>query len=194
MTDLALVRPGDIGFMDMGGVTGVGIWAAQRIVDNTVPSEYRVRHVLVVTEAEWDRGNVFAPKAVQAMPHGAEEIELTPERHGDTIFVRPAYDEVWGNMAERVAAAACRYVDTPYSFLDYAAIAARHLEARKPTDRTPFDRYITSTGHMICSQLADQAMSDAGWHVFDDGRLPQDVTPAALYRQMLLMPHTIVGA
>jgi hypothetical protein len=38
-------------------------------------------------------------------------------------------------------------------------------------------------------------LADAGWHVFDDGRLPQDVTPAALYAKMLADgPELILGA
>lgn len=188
-TVLDLVRPGDIGFMGMAGGVGVFVEQAQRWVDRSTPEERKIRHVLVVTDtADQDSG---WPLAVQAMPHGAEEIRLTPGRHGDVIFIRPYYGYSQG---ERVAAAARGYIGAPYSFLDYAAIAGRHALALKPTQRTLFDRYVSATGHMICSQLADQCLSDAGWHVFDDGRISQDVTPVALYRQMLLMPHTIVGA
>lgn len=43
---------------------------------------------------------------------------------------------------------------------------------------------------MICSQLVDQALADAGFHVFDDGRLPQDVVPAELFRALLDTPGT----
>jgi hypothetical protein len=88
------------------------------------------------------------------------------------------------------ARCARRYVGVPYSFADYLAIAGRHLLALKPTDRTPLDRYVTTSKRMICSQLVDQALADAGYHVFDDGRIPQDVTPAALYRQLLTLPGT----
>jgi hypothetical protein len=42
----------------------------------------------------------------------------------------------------------------------------------------------------MCSQLADQALADAGFHVFDDGRLPQDVVPAELFRALIDMPGT----
>ena len=34
---------------------------------------------------------------------------------------------------------------------------------------------------MICSQLVDEAYARAGVQLFDDGRLPGDVTPADLY-------------
>jgi hypothetical protein len=56
----------------------------------------------------------------------------------------------------------------------------------------PVRRYVTSSKRMICSQLADQAMSDAGFHVFNDGRLPQDVTPSALFAKLLSLPGTVV--
>jgi hypothetical protein len=35
---------------------------------------------------------------------------------------------------------------------------------------------------MICSQLADTAAAEGGWHLFEDGRWPGDVTPGDLYR------------
>jgi len=37
----------------------------------------------------------------------------------------------------------------------------------------------------------DQALTDTDYHVFDDGRDPQDVTPAALYRKLKTMPGTL---
>jgi hypothetical protein len=36
---------------------------------------------------------------------------------------------------------------------------------------------------MICSQLVDTILCRAGYHLFADGRLPQDVTPGALFRR-----------
>jgi hypothetical protein len=35
---------------------------------------------------------------------------------------------------------------------------------------------------MICSQLADEAAMRGGWHLFSDGRIPQDVTPGDLWK------------
>jgi hypothetical protein len=43
---------------------------------------------------------------------------------------------------------------------------------------------------MMCSQLVDQCLADAGFHVFNDGRLPQDVVPAELFRALVEMPGT----
>lgn len=148
---------------------------------------------VVVQEASAWQG----PRLVQAMPSGAEEITLD-ERHWtpDHVYLRPPYGSeerliglttlTVASQGIGVAAAARRYLDTPYSYLDYAAILGRHLGVKDGRLR----RYVRSTRHMICSQLADQAMADAGFHVFDDGRWPQDVTPAALYAALLARPGT----
>lgn len=185
---IEMLRPGDIGFTNIGGAAGALIWLGQELIDATSKEESKFKHVLVVSEGG------PAPKIVQAMPPGAEEIEIGPEHWSPSVvYIRPHYKVAgvgYGGMSERVAEAARGYVGTPYSFLDYVALAGLHLGIKDGLIR----RRVTSSGHMICSQLADQAMSDAGWHVFDDGRLPQDVTPAALYRKMMTMPgQYIVG-
>jgi len=203
MSGLEQLRPGDIGFGPIGGLAGVGIRLGQKIVDATTPEESKYQHVLVVTEAaEIERGLAEVgpgwitapPRIVQAMPRGAEEVEIGAEHWTPAyLYIRPHYRTAelgYEALSLQVAHAARKYVGTPYSFLDYAAIAGLHLGIKDGCVR----RRVTSSKHMICSQLADQSMSDAGWHVFDDGRLPQDVTPAALYRQMRRMPgQYIVG-
>lgn len=74
-----------------------------------------------------------------------------------------------------------------YSALDYAALILLHLEKlltrrKRPTWRlTLFIRKrVQSSGHLICSQLVDLALSRAGLSLFTDGRLPGDVMPADL--------------
>jgi cell wall-associated NlpC family hydrolase len=131
-------------------------------------------------------------RIVQAMPNGAEEVSLE-ERYWtkDYEFIRPNYpDRVGMSVGQAVATFARRYVGTPYSFADYAAIAGLRLGIRNGLVR----RYVTTSKHMICSQLADQAMADAGFHVFTDGRLPQDVTPGALRARLVeLGPALIIN-
>ena len=77
---------------------------------------------------------------------------------------------------DAVVAAARRYIGTPYSFLDYAALVTHRLRIPVPRLKS----YIASTGHMICSQLVDQCELEGGLHLFQDGRWPGYVTPAAL--------------
>lgn len=178
MSTVTDVRPGDIMFSKRLKPNAVEalVWCGQLILGETGYPQ----HVGVVVDGG---------RLVQAMPHGAEVVSLDT-RHwtGDVVFIRPNYKSEY--TAPAVARAALRYVGTPYSFADYVAIAGAHLGFRHGLVR----RYVTTSKHMICSQLADQAMADAGWHVFDDGRLPQDVTPAALHARMLAMgPAAILG-
>jgi hypothetical protein len=72
-----------------------------------------------------------------------------------------------------VASAALNYQGIPYSFLDYGAIALHRFHVSTDYLQT----YIASTGHMICSQLADRAAMDGGWHLFSDERWEGFVTP-----------------
>lgn len=68
-----------------------------------------------------------------------------------------------------------RYLDgIGYSFLDYVALAM--AEAKVPGWQLVRDR-VESSQRLICSALVDRAYSWAGVHLFDDGRLPGDVTP-----------------
>jgi hypothetical protein len=67
----------------------------------------------------------------------------------------------------------------PYSFADYAALAARRLRIPVPGLRG----YVASTGHMICSQLADELYHRLGVEIFRDGRWPGYVTPGMLYQR-----------
>jgi len=69
----------------------------------------------------------------------------------------------------------------PYSFADYAALSAHRLHIPAPF----LKNYVASTGHMICSQLADEFYFRLGAHVFIDNRWPGDVTPASLYKRDL---------
>jgi uncharacterized protein YycO len=178
MSTLADLRPGDIMF-----ARHVSPKAADLLIlagQTFLGEPGYPHHVAVVSRAATDRS---WPMVVQAMPSGAEEVPIGAEHWTqDYIYVRPAYRSL-GQVLD-VADEARSYVGTPYSFLDYVALTGLHLGIRNG----PIRRYVTTSKHMICSQLADQAMSDAGWHVFNDGRLPQDVTPAALFKQMFTMP------
>lgn len=195
MSGIEQLRPGDIGFTNIGGAAGALIWAGQKIVDAASREESKFKHVFAVVSAggseREDTFQLSRTRIVQAMPSGAECIEIGQEHWSPHfVYIRPRYSPHGMEMSERVAQKAMNYVGTPYSFLDYVAIAGLHVGIKNG----PIRRRVTSSKRMICSQLADQAMSDAGWHAFTDGRLPQDVTPAALYRQMMTMPgQYIVG-
>ena len=71
------------------------------------------------------------------------------------------------------------YVGTPYSWPDYAAMAA--VRFKLPLSSRFLKDYVSTSKHMICSQLVDQIYQDADYHLFDDHRWPGYVTPADLY-------------
>lgn len=169
-------------FGPIGGIVpgffpvGVG----QLLLKAATRETFHIRHVGVITSGS---------RMVEAMPSGAREITLDPMKHWTPkhFYLRPNYT-THENQGLEVAEDARYRIGTPYSFLDYAAIADLHLGGRLGFVRN----YVRDSGHMICSQLADQALTDAGFHVFDDGRLPQDVMPAELFSKLLSMPGTQV--
>lgn len=201
MISLADAQPGDLMFTTIGGGAGVVVGAGQVLLAAAEPGMiwrqgvarwWRKRHVGVVAPGG---------RLVQAMPGGAEEVDLDPSKHwtSHTVFLRPAYDPTprsdmghpHGSQGYRVSQWARGYEGTRYDFATYAAIPAwrRGLRTKR------IKRVISGTDAMMCSRLADAALRDAGWHVFDDGRLPGDVTPSELYRAVLASPGvTVFGA
>lgn len=71
---------------------------------------------------------------------------------------------------------------TPYSFLDYAALGM--AEFKVPGWQLVRNR-VEDSKHLICSALVDRAYSWCGVHLFDDNRLPGDVTPWDLEQYVL---------
>lgn len=189
---LAEVQPGTIIFGPIGGFVpgvfpaGVGQLALKAATRET----WKIRHVLVCTQAA---GPGYGPWAVQAMPDGAEEIELTAQHWASAYtYVLPKYAP---GQSEAVAKAARSLEGTPYSFLDYGALTAHAISGRGYVpigERTALERYVSSTHHMICSQLADECLRRAGVHAFTDQRLPQDVMPAALFSALKPMAQSII--
>jgi hypothetical protein len=180
MTILANLEPGDIMFAQHVSPKSADLLILRGQLILGQPGY--PHHVGVVVECTSGMG----AHLVQAMPKGAEEVFLGDRYDGDDYtFLRPAYEEGQGEVVARAARA---YVGTPYSFADYVAILGVHLGIKHGLVR----RYVTTSKHQICSQLADQAMSDARFHVFTDGRLPQDVTPGALFEALKAMPGTVV--
>lgn len=204
VTDL---RPGDImcGPID-GFIPGVIPVAAGQLA--TAPLRHVLtwrtwwgyRHSATVTKAavapddglwgisEW-------PLIGQAMPRGFEEVPLHPDQWNDRyLFIRPAYqpgqaDEV-ARHAQQMARRRVRY-----GWADYAAIPAHRWHIPVPH----LDAFISATDadgyprRAICSQAVDAQLALAGFHLFTDGRLFGDVTPAGLYLRLLeLVPEALL--
>lgn len=140
------------------------------------------RHVAVVTNATAFHEHWIC----QAMPRGVEHVRMGRKANDPRyLFIRPDYAsrEVSPHL---VAAAALAYLGTPYNFLTYLKLAAGAFRFRL-TERWLLKR-MSTRADMMCSQHVDQALADAGYHVFDDGRLPQDVVPAELADALLALP------
>lgn len=78
---------------------------------------------------------------------------------------------------DTIVQAALALQGTPYSPTDYFAIAAHRLDL---PGNFLLKNYVSSTNHMICSQLVDYCYLMAGVHLFNDGRWPGYVTPEDL--------------
>lgn len=155
-------KPGDIFLVPMSGVAGplirLGQWAAG---DGLT----KYQHAGVVVG---DVDGYEGTRTVEAYPGGAIVGRLNRFDPKKLVWLRcpPAYRDA-------VAAAALGYKGTPYSALDYDALALHRFHIPAPHLKD----FIQDHGHMICSQLADQSALDVGWHIFDDGRWPGYVTP-----------------
>lgn len=157
-------KPGSMGFSTIGGM--VGFWVGLGQYLNRDGSKYS--HVFIVLDDE---------TVVQAMPNGAEVVPLSTYL-GSAIFIE------WGITDEQsqvIVNEARKLVGTPYGFSDYVALALARFGIKPKW----LARYVENNGRLICSQLADLVYSRAGIHLFDDGRLPNEVTPGDLVNRYL---------
>jgi len=159
-------KPGDILITTIHGSVGASIGLAEDVlqlvekVKNPVDSKWR--HAAVYTGDGW---------LIEAEPGGARKAQLS-EYATDPQLWLPCPEQ----YRSAVAAAALMLEGVPYSYLDYAAITTHALHISVPG----LKGYISSTNHMMCSQLVDFAAMDGGWHLFDDGRWPGYVPPVDL--------------
>jgi hypothetical protein len=204
------VRPGDLFLGPIGGLAGVAVRAGQLAVDGgwrVGPLD--VRHIGVVVEAgkagdrTWEGG--AAPRMVQAMPSGAEEIELRSDRHWTPRCAFARIPEDYPGQAGAAAAIARAMIGIPYSWASYAALSAYRLGYDAPRltrwigrrqDPLTLDTLLGRgldrdvlfglqlPVEAICSVLADQAWSLAGKRVMV-GTAPQAVTPSQLGQRLL---------
>lgn len=227
---LADVRPGDICITTMGGfIPGVFPVAAGQLLlkDGFRVGPFRADHVLMCVEqprcrcgtpetadggaCEWHAARrdspraprPRSPRAVQAMPRGAEEIALTPDKHWTDGAVWFRLPEDYPGQAEDAAAIARLFVSekVPYSFLSYLALAAwsRGLKAERLErwiDRRRELYSVCEAGEFrlpqeaICSVLVDQSWSLAGKRVIE-GVARQCVTPGMMAIQLNRRPGVL---
>lgn len=194
MSDSEL-RSGDIMFSGMDGIVPglFPVGAGQVLLFLTrrwwrmvrrIRTWFHIRHVGVVDDWRGDGGL----RIIQAMPKGVECVPFHPARHGTAghVYVRPDYSGSGLIFPGEVAVHAEAYLGTPYNFLTYVKLAAGAFRMR--LTEAWLRKHMSTRRDMMCSQHVDQSLADAGYHVFDDGRLPQDVVPAELFDALLSRP------
>lgn len=123
---------------------------------------------------------------IEAEPGGARVVPLRYQGvhwcEGTYRLLRDAHPGTWAlNLPGEVTRAAQGLEGVPYSWLDYGALFAHRLRLPAPGLKT----YIASSGHLICSQLADLLYQRLGAQIFDDQRWNGYVTPGSLYQRDL---------
>lgn len=165
---------GDIGLTVITGPVGLAIRLGQWLTLDGAPYQ----HAFLVTD---DQGTT-----VEAMP-GRDGVRRNHVEAYDSD--RTCYVRVSGmDDADRyeVARQGFALLGAKYSYGQYLSLALLGLGLKPKRLR----RRIADAGHVICSQLCDEAyvrarkLRPAVPQLFDDGRQPGDVTPGDLYRNM----------
>jgi hypothetical protein len=209
ITRLEEVRPGDIYLGPVGGWFGPVIGAGELLVDGGFHvGPLDVRHIGIVVEASDYVGPELAPpRLAQAMPGGAEIVDMTYDQHWTAKCAYARLPEDYPGQAGDAATIARLMVQegVGYSYGSYPALAAWHwglstprLEAwigrrREPTvlkgstpdGPQPWPWVVSLPVEAICSVFADQAWSLTGKKIFQDGRPHQCVTPSQLGQRLL---------
>lgn len=176
------VQPGDFCIVPISGGVGLGIEVGQWLLAliHGWPRA-KVRKMKPYDHAEIYVGmpDADAPHGyvVGAYPGGARKVALPcPPRELPGSLWSSGLIELTPTQRAGITAWAIAHVGTPYSFIDYLAIAAHGLRIPLPGLRA----FIAASGHMICSQLTDAAYAANGVHLFADNRWPGDVDPLDL--------------
>jgi hypothetical protein len=206
---MADLKPGDIFFGPIGGAVGLGVGIGQALLgEGWSVGPLKIRHVGVVVESLKLDGwtDTRSPRMVQAMPSGAEEIEMDPNKHWTPTCAYVRLPEDYPGQMLDVAAIARLMVSekVAYSFASYLALAAWRWGLEAPRLERWIDRrgdpvpFLDGGGfhalalaggvrlprEAICSVLADQCLTLAGKSVMI-GTPKQCVTPGKLAARLL---------
>lgn len=156
--------PGDFGLTQIGGYAGRLIRFGQWLNGDGFAN---FEHAFVY---------IGGGQIVEAEPGGARIRPVTEYAAANVCWSTGRFDLT---PAERtaIASTAKMYADlkTPYSFLDYVALAGDRLHL----PHRLLQNYVASTGHMICSQLVAAAYYKAGAPLYSTWT--GYVTPEDLY-------------
>ena len=165
---MAEPSPGTIGLTKISGWGGRLISALQWL--NGDGSEWTHAFILL------DDGTIF-----EADSSGSRIRPLDPRWR-----VRWVGPPLTDEQRSAVVAAAREHVDIGYNWTTYFYLAAYRL--RLPLLTKILRDRVSNSRRLICSQAVDHIYLQAGVHLFNDGRLPFDVTPGDLARLPVYTP------
>ena len=125
-----------------------------------------VNHAFMLTETG---------RIIEADPGGVREVDLS---NYDGMY------QVWSNLdvspltKAAVVVAARSHLGDPYSWIDDACIGLADLFGIHVP--AAVRRRLADPSRLECAQLMDEAYLEVGVHLFSDGRIPGDVSPASL--------------
>jgi hypothetical protein len=168
--------PGSFGLAVISGKTGYWVRKGQNIVEGR---KTHYTHAFLVLDNN---------EVIEAEPGGAILTPLSKYMDGgDVLFCDKPVKNAVGNqlypydggekeIRERVIDFGRSLKGIPYNYMDYLAIGLEHFNI----DLRVVRNRVRRPDRLICSQLVDFVYQMAGIHLFDDGRVSQDVTPADL--------------
>lgn len=161
---LTIANPGDIGVTSVSGDVGKLITIGEWLNGN---SNDKYDHAFIYI------GN---GQVVEAEPGGARVGSVSKYMDGRPLAFSTGKLPIDAIVGQDIVDIALKLVGTPYSFVDYFAIAAHRFHLPFPGLKS----YVASSKHQICSQLVDYTYREAGIQLFKDNRWPGYVTPADL--------------
>lgn len=174
MTDLVVASPGDFACLrisgDVGEMIRIGQWMCGDGFHNYEHAEVKVNET----------------QTLGAYPGGAALVTL-PEDQSSWLWSTGVI-RLTDTQRAKIVETALSLEGTPYSAVDYFAIAAHRL--RIPDPDHELQDFIGDGKSMICSQLVDYCYLQAGVHLFNDGRWPGYVTPADL-ANVIMHPESV---
>lgn len=156
-------QPGDFGLTTITGYAGVGIDIGERLCGSGAGSQYQ--HAFLYL-GDGQLG--------EAEPGGFRIADVS-EYADRTVRWSSGLVPLTDGQRQLIVAAAKSLVGTPYSWLDYWAIAAHRLHVPAPGLKA----YIASTKHQICSVAVDECYQRGGVSLFA-GVWPGYVLPSML--------------
>lgn len=156
--------PGDFFLAPIPGWVGEGVIAFGQFLNGEGFKRYH--HAGILLEAG---------QTMEAMPGGAIIGRINRWKPEELRWSTGLVDLTATQRTDIVHYARARE-GVPYSFADYAALAAHRFHVPFPGLKT----FIEDSGHQICSQMVDWVYAQAGVHLFQDKRWEGYVTPASL--------------